>query len=221
MIDKDQLQKFFVNRALVLAIFTILAFFAYLGYVIYGPDTSPTTTQETEVVVPETKIQINVPLVGALDRITKKPFGVYVTPANSLVQPERFTGFHTGTDFETTSAEANTTVPTASVCPGTVRSMGVVDGYGGLIILDCTIDSQPVTVLYGHIDLASSTLAVGDTVADGQYIANLAPAYSAGSGGERKHLHLGIHIGSTIEYRGYVQNESELSGWLDFQKIRH
>lgn len=43
---------------------------------------------------------LNIPLTDAAARITKKPFGIFITPQNSPVQPERFSGFHTGTDFE-------------------------------------------------------------------------------------------------------------------------
>ncbi|NTU99252.1 hypothetical protein HGA64_04600 [Candidatus Falkowbacteria bacterium] len=43
------------------------------------------------------------PISDALSRVTKKPFGIKVSPKNSSVSPERFTGYHTGVDFETTS----------------------------------------------------------------------------------------------------------------------
>jgi hypothetical protein len=32
--------------------------------------------------------------------LQKKPFGIYITPENSPVQPENFTGYHTGIDVE-------------------------------------------------------------------------------------------------------------------------
>jgi hypothetical protein len=37
---------------------------------------------------------------GFVQRVTKKPFGLYVDPDNSPVQPEMFTGYHTGADAE-------------------------------------------------------------------------------------------------------------------------
>src|SRR5579871_4518385 len=40
------------------------------------------------------------PAKDFLQRVTKKPFGIYVTPTDSPVQPERFTGYHTGADGE-------------------------------------------------------------------------------------------------------------------------
>ena len=38
-------------------------------------------------------------------RITKKPFGIFITTQNSPVQPERFSGYHTGVDVEYKDAE--------------------------------------------------------------------------------------------------------------------
>jgi len=172
------------------------------------PDTNPPTVQA-----------VSEPIANSLSRVTKKPYGIYITPATSPVQPERFTGYHTGTDFETTETETSTAIPVYAICDGKVRFKGTVDGYGGVIILDCTINSQVVSVLYGHIDIASSPLTVGASVAKGGFVANLAPGYSAGTAGERKHLHLGIHKGSNIDYRGYVPTQGELSGWLNYQDL--
>ena len=36
------------------------------------------------------------PISNPLERIIKKPFGIKINPANSPVQPERFSGYHTG-----------------------------------------------------------------------------------------------------------------------------
>lgn len=44
--------------------------------------------------------KIVLPIAEFEKRITKKPFGIYITPQNSPVQPERFTGYHTGVDVE-------------------------------------------------------------------------------------------------------------------------
>lgn len=175
----------------------------------------PPTTNPT---APTVQI-VGEPISNSLSRITKKPFGIYVTPSSSPVQPEKFTGYHTGTDFETTSSEANNPVPISAICDGTARYKNIVQGYGGVIIASCTINNQVVTVLYGHIDLATSVLNVGSNISRGTFIANLAPSYSTASGGERKHLHLGIHLGTGIDYRGYVQNQTELTGWLNYQDL--
>lgn len=47
------------------------------------------------------------PINSALERVTKKSFGIYVTPQSSPVSPEKFTGYHTGVDFEITPDEEN------------------------------------------------------------------------------------------------------------------
>ena len=47
------------------------------------------------------------PIESALKRVTKKPFGIYVTPQSSPVKPEKFKGYHTGVDFEILPSEKN------------------------------------------------------------------------------------------------------------------
>ncbi|MFA5052060.1 MAG: M23 family metallopeptidase [Patescibacteria group bacterium] len=158
------------------------------------------------------------PISDALNRITKKPFGIYVTPGNSPVQPEKFSGYHTGVDFETTAAEADIEVPITAACTGTVRVKQRVSGYGGVLIQDCTIDGRAVTVLYGHLNINAIMAKVGDTLQQSDVIGNLGTGYSTETDGERKHLHLGIHFGITIDYKGYVSSRDQLAGWLDAEK---
>lgn len=159
---------------------------------------------------------ITSPILNAKSRITKKPFGIYITSTTSPVQPEKFSGYHTGVDFETTTPEANIDVPIYVVCNGQILVKKWISGYGGVIVESCTIQGQAVTVLYGHVDITGSFVpSVGSPVTAGQHLVNLAPGYSYYTDGERKHLHLGIHKGSTIEYRGYVQSVGELSAWMD------
>ncbi|PIX90274.1 MAG: hypothetical protein COZ29_00885, partial [Candidatus Moranbacteria bacterium CG_4_10_14_3_um_filter_45_9] len=47
------------------------------------------------------------PLDRASERVTKKPFGILIKKATSPVQQERFSGYHTGTDFETFPDESD------------------------------------------------------------------------------------------------------------------
>ena len=68
------------------------------------------------------------PLTRAAERVTKKPFGIYITPKTSPVQPEKFTGYHTGADAETTPAEANIDMPIYAIADGTVVFAGHVLG---------------------------------------------------------------------------------------------
>ena len=61
----------------------------------------------------------------------------------------------------------------------------------------------------------AAPLAPGATVKLGQQIALLGDGYSDETDGERKHLHFAIIPGESSNLKGYVQNESELSGWID------
>jgi murein DD-endopeptidase MepM/ murein hydrolase activator NlpD len=183
-----------------------------------GTATIPAPTQLTLPVV-NVKKTIFEPISDALTRITKKPFGIYITPATSPIQPEKFTGYHTGVDFEIKAGEENVAVPVSATCDGTIIAKQYVDGYGGVIVESCTINNGAVTVLYGHQGIEVSNVKIGQNVTGGEKISELAQANSYYSGGERKHLHLGIHKGTTIDWRGYVASESELSAWIDWQKI--
>jgi murein DD-endopeptidase MepM/ murein hydrolase activator NlpD len=155
------------------------------------------------------------PLDGALSRITKKPFGIFIIPKTSPVQPERFSGYHTAVDLETTPAEQNIDVPVKALCDGKLLVAKKVGGYGGVAVESCVLEGQAVTVIYGHIKLASVTTKVGDQLKAGDFLANLGTGFSQETDGERKHLHLGIHKGTSINILGYVQNKNQLNGWID------
>ncbi len=148
-------------------------------------------------------------------RITKKTFGLYVTPSNSPVSPEKFTGYHTGVDFETTPDEANIDIPVPAICEGTLLLKKYATGYGGVAVQSCMLYGQPVTIIYGHLELASIMPGIGQQLKKGETIGILGKGYSTETDGERKHLHLGIHKGLVINILGYVQKQPELSGWLD------
>lgn len=167
----------------------------------------PTPTADTNGFLP--------PLDRSGERVTKKTFGLYVTPQNSPVQPERFTGFHTGADFEIFPAELNTAVQVHAVCSGKLLVKEYATGYGGVAVESCSLSGQPITVVYGHLKLASITTAVGGQLAAGDVLGVLGAAYSTETNGERKHLHLGFHKGSAVNILGYVQNKAALSGWID------
>ncbi len=146
------------------------------------------------------------PVAEFKKRITKKFFGTYVTPQNSPVKPERFTGYHTGVDVE--YGDVSGQVKVMAIDSGKVIMAGPVGGYGQVVV----IQHQRYLSLYGHV---VPSVKVGQVVAKGEKIAILGKAYSSETGGERKHLHLGIINGLKIDYRGYVQNYNELSGWIN------
>lgn len=156
------------------------------------------------------------PPLESKERITKKPFGIYVTPQNSPVSPEKFTGYHTADDFETFPDEADKEMKVSAICDGTIFSKTTVSGYGGVIVQECSFNKLQSKVIYGHLDIDwPETKNTGDLVKTGDTIAILAQANSANSGGERKHLHLGILKTDQLDYRGYIQNQSELDQWYD------
>lgn len=155
------------------------------------------------------------PLDRAKERVTKKPFGIYITPATSPVQPERFQGYHTGTDFEIFPDELDAAVPVKAICAGKIAEKKWASGYGGVLVQDCQLDGAPITVIYGHLNVASIAKNTGDDLAQGETIGDLGADKSQQTDGERKHLHLGIHKGASINILGYVSSQSQLSGWID------
>ena len=159
------------------------------------------------------------PISGALSRITKKPFGIKVSPGHSPISPERFSGYHTGVDFETTAQEQNIDVPIYAICSGPLVLKKYATGYGGVAVQSCDINKLAVTVVYGHLRLNSINIKSGQQLQSGEQIGVLGRGYSTETAGERKHLHLGIHLGSAIDLLGYVQSTKELTGWLDFTQV--
>ncbi len=145
-------------------------------------------------------------------RVTKKPFGIYITPATSPVQPEKFTGYHTGVDVEYQDVVAD--VPVHAIADGMVVLSRTASGYGGVMVIRHAIDSKQTLVVYGHLR-ATSMKGVGVAVKQGDAIAVLGTGYSSETDGERRHLHFGVLAGSTIDIKGYVQTKAELSGWVD------
>lgn len=159
------------------------------------------------------------PIGQAEKRIIKKPFGIKISPENSPISPERFSGYHTGIDYEIFENEQNIDVEIFAICSGKLLRKERISGYGGVVIQECELEGQPVTVLYGHIQLNSVEQELGEHIFLGDSLALLGEAFSKDTDNERKHLHLGIHKGVIIDIRGYVQNESELENWIDFNDL--
>lgn len=159
------------------------------------------------------------PVEGFLDRITKKSFGTKVSPGNSPVSPERFSGYHTGVDAEFADTDEPTTV--RAILDGEVVVSRTADGYGGVTIVRHQLNEKAVYVVYGHLK-PSSMLAVGTTVGRGNELGVLGAHESTETDGERKHLHFGIYTGSQPNLAGYVSSQEQLSDWIDpislFQK---
>ena len=177
-----------------------------------GTSSAGTTTAASETTAGD---YLLAPISSAKSRVTKKPFGLRVSPSHSPISPERFSGFHTGVDFETSPDEANDEVPILAVCSGDLLLKKWASGYGGVAVQSCSLNSQPITVIYGHLKLSSIAKNVGKKLSAGDQIGILGQGYSTETDGERKHLHLGIHKGSAIDIAGYVGKSSQLSGWLN------
>jgi hypothetical protein len=161
---------------------------------------------------------ISMPMDRMKERPTPLSFGLYVTPnpaQNPIDPPERFTGYHAALDFEVLPDEQDAPVPIYAICEGEIAYSDHAEGYGGVLIQYCVLGGQEVAVLYGHLDHGSFQKKSGERLASGDKIGILAPTRSEESGGNRKHLHLGIHKGRELEFRGYVQNENELDQFID------
>lgn len=182
--------KKFIPVVIILVIGAIV-FWSHQGRTAIAPTLSPTAATDS-----------------ILDPawITKKSFGIYVSPGHSPITPERFAGFHTGVDFETTPAEANIAIPVPAFCDGKLLLKEWASGYGGVAVQSCTLAGQAVTVIYGHLNIDTVRPSVGDSLKKGDFIGNLGKGYSTETDGERKHLHLGIHKGTTVNIIGYASS---------------
>lgn len=157
------------------------------------------------------------PMEHATNRPTPLHFGVQVTPdpaTNPIDPPERFSGYHAAVDYEVSAEELDAPVPVYAICRGKVVYSGFAEGYGGLLIQRCTLDGQPISVIYGHLS-RNGLIEDGETLGSGEQLGYLADARSKDSDGNRKHLHLGIHKGRALDMRGYVQTEEELAEYID------
>lgn len=152
------------------------------------------------------------PIAEFEKRITKKPFGIYITPQNSPVQPEKFQGYHTGSDVEYEDVDSG--VEVFAIENGRVILSRWVSGYGGVVAISHNIENENVVSLYGHLD-PESLMSINSEANKGDIIGILGEGGTNETDYERKHLHLGIIKGSAINLKGYVQSEEELNGWYD------
>ncbi len=172
-------------------------------------------SQSPGLTAPDGSETLAEPIAGAVARVTKKPFGLKVSPGHSPVTPERFSGYHTGVDLETSPGEQAADLPVRALCGGVLALKEYASGYGGVAVQKCRLEGNDVTVVYGHLRLSSVTAAVGSDLRPGEQLGVLGAGYTKETDGERKHLHLSIHKGTAINIRGYVQTEAELKDWID------
>lgn len=174
-----------------------------------NPTTAPTPPPATEAG------SLTYPVADFANRITKKPFGIYITPQTSPVQPEKFSGYHTGVDVE--YADTAGAVPVVAIADGVMTTARYATGYGGVVTIEHQILSQTVIAVYGHLNIDSVTKAVGATFAQGETIGILGDGYTSQTDNERKHLHFGLVKKGAVSnvLLGYVANQSHLSAWLN------
>lgn len=199
------------------AILTFLALvFVLVSFLVFRRRANQTETivlspqNEKEQTIPTKSPEIVYPVAEFQQRITKKPFGIFVSPENSPVKPERFTGYHTGVDIE--YEDVTEEVPVYSVCNGEIELAKWVSGYGGLIALKCSFENKDLFIIYGHLNSESFTKNI--KVKKGEQLAVLGEGNTQQTDFERKHLHFAISK-NVLDIRGYVQNKEELSGWYD------
>jgi hypothetical protein len=170
---------------------------------------TPLTSQE------ETSKEFIFPLEKWAERVTKKTFWLRVSPKNSPVSPEKFSGYHTGVDFEIIEWEKDAEIAIKTICSGPLLMKKWATGYGGVVAQKCEFNKEPVIVVYGHLKLASVQTAINTELKAGDQLGVLGKWYSVETGNERKHLHLSIHKWSEVNIRGYVSTEWELGQWLN------
>lgn len=132
---------------------------------------------------------------------------------------DRFTGYHVGEDAEIPredlGPQEKQEVPVRAIAPGTVRLAKWVSGYGGVVVIAHDINGEKVNALYGHLDIASVTHKVGESVQKGEFIGNLGEDKSVETDGERQHLHFSLYTGDKIQLNGYEKNAANLKNWIN------
>jgi hypothetical protein len=211
-----------MRKTYLIILFVFVIGIIVVGILIFYKSVNRTAQNQQPVVTDnnpsEPQPQADIPLVRARERVTKKPFGIKISPENSPIQPERFSGYHTGVDYEIFPGEENADVQVFAICGGNLLIKRTASGYGGALAQECNLENQAVTIIYGHIKLSSVKQKIGDYIAEGEKLAVLGKGYSTETDNERKHLHLGIHEGTIITLLGYVQKQSDLDQWIDFEK---
>ncbi|WP_137843359.1 M23 family metallopeptidase [Microbacterium sp. 2FI] len=139
---------------------------------------SPASAHGGAAIVPETS-RLVFPL----------PMGRYTDTSSYGWRTDPFTGaraFHEGSDL---AAAMGT--PILAIADGVVAFAGLRGGYGGLIILEHTVNGQRVASFYAHMYESRVHVDAGDTVTAGELIGDV------GSAGRSTgpHLHLEIHPG--------------------------
>ncbi len=184
-------------------------------YSVYSTKAATAPVDENDGINPDETVEdalVVAPIDGFSDRITKKPYGIFITPDTSPVQPEKFVGYHTGVDAEYEDVDGD--IPVYAVSHGVVERSGIATGYGGYLVVLHKIGEDNTRVIYGHLD-PQSLPAVDLEVEAGDQIGILGEGGTSETDGERKHLHLGMLKPGNESLAGYVGDEGDLQEWYD------
>lgn len=215
------------NRYLLILLLTVLVlligwFFWLRSDVAKAPtsvsklnNSEQTKTEDKQT--PKSAPAIYYPVTNYESRITNRDHGKSTTLADSegFACGGQFEGIHVGDDLEVTATELEKEIPVYAISDGTVRQASDVGGYGGLLITQNTIGGEIVTAYYGHIDLKSLKFSTGQSFKAGNLLGYLGDNCTTETSEERKHLHFAIRKGTSIDVRGYLSNNNELSEWHD------
>jgi murein DD-endopeptidase MepM/ murein hydrolase activator NlpD len=174
-------------------------------------DIKNNNSQESEIENKNEK-QLAEPIAEFEKRITKKSFGIYITPQNSPVQGERFQGYHTGVDVE--YEDSLNEVEVKSIASGKIILSKWVSGYGGVVAIEHNINDENIISLSGHLD-PNSLISLNSEIEGGNKIGILGDGFTSETDNERKHLHFAILKGDKIDLKGYVQKKDEIDKWYD------
>ena len=175
-----------------------------------GMATEQQETKPTETIFEEQKEQqpvLSFPVQNYASRRFFKTFGEFFD--------DRFYGYHVGDDVEYVDVKED--IPVFGIADGTVQFVDWVSGYGGVMIIRHAVQDQIISAVYGHLDLASVSLRLGDPVTKNKQIAILGDHESVETDGERKHLHFALYQGDNIRLAGYETDPTQLKNWLNPQ----
>lgn len=146
------------------------------------PPASPEQTSKVTTFPSNHPPEFTVPIDRAGSRVTKKSFAIKVSPNSSPVSPERFSGYHTGIDFETFADEQDRDVPVYAICTGSLVVKKIAQGYGGVVVQACKYQNRDITVIYGHLKLSSISANIGGNFRAGEPIGILGKGFSTETG---------------------------------------